>query len=194
MGTSRLCHYLERHVVDVQKAVAEYREASVTMHDTSAQEYYFESSVPNRSSAQKRLSVYNWNPGPRRGREGVIETHIAGKWHVVTLQEAIEYVDHELLTNRFHVTHFGGCAVFFNKDTFFPDVKVKSIYLHDVRRVLPDKVMEGDSGWVLQGVLSRASFRRQPPSGQTTFRVLSLHAFTARNAALERSLSLRFAQ
>ena len=92
-----------------------------------------------------------------------------------TLQEAIEYVDHELLTNRFHVTHYGGRAVLFKKDTFFPDVKVKSIYLHDIRRVLPEKVVEGDSGWVLQGVLSRASFRRQPPSGQKTFTVVSLH-------------------
>ena len=26
-------------------------------------------------------------------------------------QEAIEYVDHELLANKFHVTHYGGCAV-----------------------------------------------------------------------------------
>ena len=88
---------------------------------------------------------------------------------------AIEYADHELLTNRFHVTHYGGCAVLFNKDTFFPDVKVKSIYLHDTRRELPDKVMERDSYWVLQGVLSRASFRRQRLSDQKTFQVLSLH-------------------
>ena len=63
----------------------------------------------------------------------------------------------------------------FNKDTFFPEVKVKSIYLHDIRRVLPDKVVEGDTGWVLKGVLSRASFRRQPPSGQKTFTVMLLH-------------------
>ena len=61
----------------------------------------------------------------------------------------------------------------FNKDTFFPDVRVKSSYLHDIRRESPDKVMEGDSGWVLQGVLSRASLR--PLSGQKTFTVLSLH-------------------
>ena len=33
-------------------------------------------------------------------------------------EKAIENVDHELLTNRFHVTHYGGCAVVFNKDTF----------------------------------------------------------------------------
>ena len=165
---------LERHVVDVRKALAEFREASVRRHDTSAQEYYFDSSVPNRSSVQKRLSIYNWNPGPRRGREGAVEKQIAGKWHVITLQEAIEYVDNEIFTNRFHVTHYGGCAVLFNKDTFCPDVKVKSIYRHDIRCVLPDKVVEGDSGWVLEGVLSRASFRRQPPSGQKTFTVYVL--------------------
>ena len=56
---------------------------------------------------------------------------VAGTWHIIALQEAIEYVDHDLLTNRFHVTHYAGCAVLFNKDTFLPDVKVKSIYLHD---------------------------------------------------------------
>ena len=61
----------------------------------------------------------------------------------------------------------------FNKDTFFPDVKVKSIYLHDTRRELPDKIMEGDSGWVLQGVLPRASVRRHPLNDQKTFTVLS---------------------
>ena len=45
----------------------------------------------------------------------------------------------------------------------------ETIYLHNVRRALPDKVMEGDSGWVLQAVLSRASFRRQPPNGQNFY-------------------------
>ena len=49
----------------------------------------------------------------------------------------------------------------FNKDTFFPH--------------LLDKVREGESGWVVQGVLSRASFRRQPPSGQKSLTDKSLH-------------------
>ena len=35
--------------------------------------------------------------------------------------------------------------------------------------------MEGEQGWVMQGVLSRASFRRPPTSGQKYFAVLSLH-------------------
>ena len=44
-------------------------------------------------------------------------------------------------------------SVLFNKDTFFPDVKVTSIYLHNNRKDLPDKVREGESGSVIQGVL-----------------------------------------
>ena len=39
---------------------------------------------------------------------------------------------------------------------------------------LPDHVMEGEQGWVLQGVLSCA-IRRPPVSGQKYFAVLSLH-------------------
>ena len=35
--------------------------------------------------------------------------------------------------------------------------------------------MEAEQGWVMQGVLSRASFRRSPVSGQKYFTVLSLH-------------------
>ena len=73
------------------------------------------------------------------------------------------------------MTHFAGCAVLFNKDTFYPNVGVKSIYLHNTRRILPDHFVECEHGWVLQGVVSRASFRRAASSGQTAFTVLSLH-------------------
>ena len=141
----------------------------------SPQTSRFSKNISNRLLVQKRLSIYNWNPGPRRGKEDAFDKQIAGRWHVITLQEASECVDHELLTNRFHVTHYGGCAIPFNKDTFHSNMDVKSIYLHDSRRDLPDQVMEGEPGWVMQGVLSRASFRRPPLSGEKTFTVLSLH-------------------
>ena len=59
-----------------------------------------------------------------------------------------------ILTNTFHVTHYGGCAVLFKRDTFYPNVEVESIYLHDARRDLLDQVMEGEQGCFLQGVLS----------------------------------------
>ena len=76
------------------------------------------------------------------------------KWHIITLQDASEYVDHELHTNRYHVTRYAGCATLFNKDTFYPNI---------------------EQGWVLQGVLSRASIRRSSVSGQKYFTLLSLH-------------------
>ena len=56
--------------------------------------------------------------------------------------------------------------VLFNKDTFFSDIKVSSSYLHDTRACEQDRIKEGESGWVLQGVVSKACFRRQPRSGQ----------------------------
>ena len=42
-------------------------------------------------------------------------------------------------------------------------------------RILLDNFVEGEHGRVLQGVVSRASFRRAASSGQTVFTVLSLH-------------------
>ena len=156
---------LVEHMVNIEKATAEFREASerkpATSHTNSANKHF-----PIRSIVQRRLSMCKWNPGPPRGKEDAFEKQIAGRWHNITMQEASVYVDHELLTNRFHVTHYAGCAVLFNEDTFYAKVDVKSIDLHDTRRDLSDQVMEGEQGWVMQGVLSRASFRRSPVSGQ----------------------------
>ena len=109
-----------------------------------------DNNVPNRSLVQKRRSIYNWNPGPLNVEKKMLlrnKSQASG----TSLQEAIEYVDHDILTNRFHVTHYGGCAILFNKDTFHPNIEVKSLCLHDTRRDLPVQVMEGDRWWVLQG-------------------------------------------
>ena len=40
---------------------------------------------------------------------------------------------------------------------------------------MQDHIVEGEHGWVLQGVLSRANFRRAAASGHKVFTVLSLH-------------------
>ena len=108
----------------------------------------------------------------------------------VTLQEASEYVDHDILTGRFHVTHNAGCAILFNK----ANIDVKSIYFHDTRRGVPDQVMEGKQGWVTQGVLSSASFRRSPANGQKYFTVLSLHISNiyAKKKGIAKKLILTF--
>ena len=93
----------------------------------------------------------------------------------MTLHEAIEYLEHEYFTNRFYVTHYGGCAILFNKDTFHQDIKVASVYLHDSRDAQQPDVKEGESGWVLQGVMSPASFWRLPRNGKSFFTTMSLH-------------------
>ena len=34
---------------------------------------------------KRRLSIYNWNPGPRRGKEDAFEKQIVVKWYIVTV-------------------------------------------------------------------------------------------------------------
>ena len=135
------------------KSYSRYREASQRKSDTSSLARHTDKYGANHSYVQKRLSIYNWNPGLRRGKEDAFVKQIAGKWHIIKIQEASEYVDNDILTNRFHVTHDGGCAVLFSEDTFCPDIDVKSIYFHDTRRGIPDQVVEGGQEWVMQGVL-----------------------------------------
>ena len=165
---------LAEHVVDIHKVVADFRDAFERNQSSSSQTHGVNKYFSSQSPVQKRLSIYNWNRGRDVERKTLFEKQIAGKWHIVTLQEASDYVEPDILQERFRVTHYAGCAILFNKDIFYPDISVKSIYLHDTRRGLQDHVVEGEQGWVLQGVLSRASFRRGAVSGQKFFTVLSL--------------------
>ena len=71
--------------------------------------------------------------------------------------------------NAFYVTQFAVCAVLFNKDTLYPTSMSSPSTSTTPRRVLHDHVVEGEHGWVLGSVVSRASFRRVAASGQTDF-------------------------
>ena len=160
---------LVQHVVDIHKATAEFREASERKPATSSHMNRTNGPPVRLCSGDSASTTGTLDP------DGEKKKQIAGRWRVITLQEAAEYVDHDIRTGRFHVTHYAGCAILFNMDTFYANIDVKSIYLHDTGRELPDQVMEGEQGWVLPGVLSRASFRRSPVSGQKYFTVLFLH-------------------
>ena len=76
---------LVRHMVDVQQKLlqifAKHQKGDM-IH--SSQTSRFSKGISNRSPAQKRLSIYNWNPGPRRGKEDAFEKQIAGRWDVIT--------------------------------------------------------------------------------------------------------------
>ena len=117
----------------------------------------------------------SWNPGPRRGTPGAIEKHIERGWHIIALQKAIEYFQRDSLANRFHISHFAGCAVLFNKDTFYLDVRVSSVYIHDTKNGLQQVIREGEAGWVFQAVVSRAAFRRVRRNGKLFLTMMTLH-------------------
>ena len=102
---------LERHFVSKSGAMTIYRDSHDRRHSSPNPVYRFINDVPNRLLEQTRLSILNWNPGTRRGKEGAIENHIAEKWHIIALQEAMEYLLHECLTSHFQVTHYGGCGI-----------------------------------------------------------------------------------
>ena len=76
---------LVQHMVDIQRDTADFREASERRPATSSQTNSVNKRFATRSIAQKRLSICNWNAGPRRGKEDAFEKQIAGWWHVMTL-------------------------------------------------------------------------------------------------------------
>ena len=87
---------LAEHVVDIHKVVADFRDAFERIQSSPSQSYGVNKNFSSQSPVQKRLSIYNWNPGPRRGKEDATEKQIAGEWHLITLQEASDYVEHDM--------------------------------------------------------------------------------------------------
>ena len=77
--------------------------------------------------------------------------------------------------NHLYTAHFAGCAVSVNKDTFHSDVRDNSVHIHDTRTGHQQVVKEGESGWVLKNVVSRASFRRILRNGKSFCTMMSLH-------------------
>ena len=116
---------LAEHVVDIHKVEADFRDPFERNQSSSSQTYGVNKYFSYQSPVQKRLSIYNWNPGHRRGKEDAFEKQIAEKRHIVALQEASDYVEHDILHERFQATHYAGCAILFNKDTFYLDISVK---------------------------------------------------------------------
>ena len=152
-----------RRLVTSGSAKPVFRDAHDRRHFFPKPEYRFDN-VPYRLLEQY-VELEPWTSTRQRR----CEEQIAGKWHVIAPQEALEDLQHERLTHHFYIT-FAGCAVMVNKDTFHSDT-AKS-YLHDNNG--HQTVREGQSGWVLQAV-SRASFRRLPRNGKSYFTMMSLH-------------------
>ena len=81
----QLIQALMRHLVTSGSAKPVFRSAHDRRHPSPKPENRFDNNVPNRLLEQTRLSTLSSNPGPRRGREGAVEEHMAGKWHVARI-------------------------------------------------------------------------------------------------------------
>ena len=64
---------LAEHVVDIHKVLADFRDAFERKQSSSSQTYGVNKYFSSQSPVQRRLSIYKWNPGPRRGREDAFE-------------------------------------------------------------------------------------------------------------------------
>ena len=83
MGQNDQDEILTEHVVDIHRIEADFRDAFERIQASSSHTYGVNKYFSSQSPVQKRLSIYNWNPGPRRGREDAFEKPIAGKWHLI---------------------------------------------------------------------------------------------------------------
>ena len=147
------------------------------------------SSEQGERIGNSRLSVFNWNPGLRRGNADAFVKQSAGKWHIITLQEATDDNDHSDITKRFHFNHHGGCAVLVNKDTFYSEIEASSIYLHDTRRESHDQAAEGEARMCYVWC-PRATFKRQAAKGQKNFTVLCTYATSLQRSGIAKKLIL----
>ena len=136
--------------------------------------YCFDTSLPNRLLEQTRTSILSWKPGPRRGRLGAIEEHIAGKWHTIALQ-AIEYLRHEFFMNHFYITTWPAAPSYLRKTLFTRTSGINSAFIHDTQNGQQQVVKEGLSGWFLQAGPSHTSFREIPRNGKSYFTMMSFH-------------------
>ena len=80
---------LTEHVVDIHRIVADFRDAVERIQASSSQAPGVNKFFSSQSFMQKRLSIYDWNPGPQRGTEDAIEKQIAGKWHIITYKKLL---------------------------------------------------------------------------------------------------------
>ena len=148
--------FLAEHVADIHKVVADFRDAFERIRSSSSQSYGQQILFPLNHQYRRGSAFTTGTLDPDVERKTLLRNKLRW-WHIVTLQEASDHVEHDILQERYHVTHCAGCAILFNKDTFYPVISVISIYLHDTRRGEQNHIVEGEQGWVVQGILSRAS-------------------------------------
>ena len=66
--------------------------------------------------------------------------------------------------------------------SFYPDVRVSSVYIHDTQNGLQQVIREVETGWVHQAVVTHAAFKRVPRKGKPYFHINNHDAKKSGNA------------
>ena len=82
------------HVVGIQKVEADFRDAFERNQSSCSQTYGVNKYFSTCAEEAQHPQLESW---PRRGKDDAFEKQIAEKWHVVTLQEGSDYVEHDIL-------------------------------------------------------------------------------------------------
>ena len=93
----------------------------------------FDRAASDLVAEQTHLSILCWNPSPIRGSPGTIQNHVAGRWHMVALQESAEFLEHEDTTLPVACGSLPRLRYSFNKHTFEPHLEVNSVYVRAVK-------------------------------------------------------------
>ena len=96
---------LAEHVVDIHKVVADSRDAFERNRSYSSQSYGVNKYFSSQSLVQKRLSIYKWNLGPDVERKTHLRNKLRGNGTGLPCKKHLNFVDHDILQERFHVTH-----------------------------------------------------------------------------------------
>ena len=101
----------------------------------------------------RRGSVFTTGTlGPDEARKVPARNKLQGKWHLITLQEASDYVEHEILHERSHVIH--SCGLCGSLQTRTPSTLTSASNRSSF--TTEKRCCQGEHGWVLQGVLTRS--------------------------------------
>ena len=167
----------ERHSANKRSAEPIYRDVCDRWHLFSSQKC-FDNNLPNRL-----LEQTSWAGilDLRWGRAVTIEEHIAGKWHVMTLQEAIWYFQHECLSNHLSTVSL-----------VVRSLSIRTLFTRTSKSIPFTSTTPWSGWWTLRTVISRASFRRIPRKASP---IVPWCRFTStilqRSVALERTCCLR---
>ena len=157
------------HVVDIHKVVADFRDAFERIESPSSQSDGVIQYSSSHAPEQKRPSTYNWNPGPDVERKILSRNKLRESGTSLFFKSVLSKLNTKLFMHVFTLPTLRAVR--------FSSTRTPSTLTSASNRstFATRGEVEGEEGWVLQGVVSRASVRRTAASGQKVFTVFSLH-------------------